>query len=164
MMRKYTAVGIALLLLSGCTRKEAPSSGAAASAAPSAGASNGVEAKPAAVAAPSDPGAAAANAFPLAGTVDTGMDTGRLETLCRAGCEHVKALNCKAKTGCETACVESFSLPVCGKEFEAFLLCSGKQPLTNWECNEGGVAALKDGPCDAEQAAIIKCAQASGAK
>lgn len=45
----------------------------------------------------------------------------------------------------------------CPREIGLFYACLLRQPEQNWECADDGVAAIREGYCDAEQQAVIAC-------
>jgi hypothetical protein len=58
------------------------------------------------------------------------------------------------------ALTERFSLTPCSEPMQAFFQCLRKQPVANWQCAPEGVAAIRDGFCDKEQAETVHCMQA----
>jgi hypothetical protein len=50
-----------------------------------------------------------------------------------------------------------FALRACATPIENFVSCLAQQPLGHWECDEDGLAAIRDGYCEKEQAAIVAC-------
>jgi hypothetical protein len=55
---------------------------------------------------------------------------------------------------CEAALEEA---PQCADAVEAAAACSGARPDSDFECDDGGAVALKEGVCDAEQFAFCSC-------
>jgi hypothetical protein len=45
----------------------------------------------------------------------------------------------------------------CSSQMGAFYQCLLAQPLGNWECDEEGMAAIREGFCDQEQEATVRC-------
>ncbi len=52
------------------------------------------------------------------------------------------------------------SVTPCSEAFLSFYGCLVTQPPKNWECGDDGVAAIRDGFCDPEQARAAKCMEA----
>jgi hypothetical protein len=52
------------------------------------------------------------------------------------------------------------SLTPCKKEISSFYDCLLRQPLQNWECALDGVAAIRDGLCNAQQEESLRCMEA----
>jgi hypothetical protein len=82
-----------------------------------------------------------------------------LERTCRSICDRSRKLACPKVAECMPNCTAMGSATPCTAEFLAMFGCLVKQPLSNWECAPDGVAAVKDGVCDAEQRAAIGCMQ-----
>ncbi|MGO9835077.1 MAG: hypothetical protein ACLP1X_12760 [Polyangiaceae bacterium] len=80
-----------------------------------------------------------------------------LERTCRSICDRSRKLACPKVAECMPNCTAMGSATPCTAEFLAMFGCLVKQPLNNWECAPDGVAAVKDGVCDAEQRAAIGC-------
>jgi hypothetical protein len=76
---------------------------------------------------------------------------------CVTVCERSKALKCRAVAECARRCAESRNLAACNSEMSAVLQCIIREPAGHWECSEDGLASIKDGYCDAEQAAFMAC-------
>jgi hypothetical protein len=69
-------------------------------------------------------------------------------------------LECGPLDNCLRGCAEMRSAAKCGDELEGFLRYSAAHPVEHWECDpETGSAAVKDGYCTAEQAAVVACLQ-----
>jgi hypothetical protein len=45
----------------------------------------------------------------------------------------------------------------CSDALRVALRCFAAQPLSRWECGDEGMANVKDGTCDAEQARYAQC-------
>jgi len=126
---------LALGLASGCEgRSEASAVSKSAVAAPHASAA------PAPAATPAPAPAAAPAASPC-------------DTLCSRATE----LKCRAASACPAACREMYNQPTCQAEMRAALACFVSHPVTDWECDEDGMAAIKNGICDAEQGNVVSC-------
>jgi hypothetical protein len=52
------------------------------------------------------------------------------------------------------------SLTPCNPQVASFYQCLKVQPLSNWECDDDGVGAIKVGFCEKEQAAAVGCMEA----
>jgi hypothetical protein len=48
-------------------------------------------------------------------------------------------------------------MPGCNDELLRFMACAAREPAGHWECSDG-IAALKDGACEGEQATVAACA------
>jgi len=82
---------------------------------------------------------------------------------CPTVCERSKELRCSAVAECSQRCAESRDLAACSSEMSAVLRCITREPVGHWECSEDGLASIKDGYCDGEQAAFMSCmAKAAG--
>lgn len=78
--------------------------------------------------------------------------------LCEHVCAHTAQLACSAHAACAASCAEMHSsVQACAPRLEAFLRCLLSRPLTDFECDDDGVASVKDGPCDHEQGAVAQC-------
>ena len=82
---------------------------------------------------------------------------------CAAICERSRPLDCKRKAACVETCGQMREAGDCSGEMAAVLECMGRQPVGNWECNEDGDAALKDGFCNTQQGRFVACAQKAAA-
>jgi hypothetical protein len=49
------------------------------------------------------------------------------------------------------------SLKACSSAFGRMYACLVKEPIAHWECGEDGIAAIRDGFCDAEQSDASRC-------
>ena len=76
---------------------------------------------------------------------------------CVTVCERSKELKCRAVAECPQRCAESRNVAACNSEMSAVLQCVIREPVGHWECGEDGLASIKDGYCDAEQAAFMAC-------
>jgi hypothetical protein len=147
--RLATIAALSLLMMGSvsCTRgasgADKPSDGVAATTSPSPQASNGP-------AIPRPDAAAAPLRIPPA-----------VENACAAICERSKGLHCKHADECAANCVVMGMLSICGQQVDAFYKCLMLQPVKNWECDEDGVAAIREGFCDAEQEQAVKCVTTS---
>lgn len=57
-------------------------------------------------------------------------------------------------------CIAMASVTPCSEALQSLYRCLVDQPLTHWECAEDGVAAIRDGFCDAEQGQAAACMEA----
>jgi len=49
------------------------------------------------------------------------------------------------------------SVTACSQQISALFPCLLKEPSQHWECDESGLAAIRDGYCDKEQAVAVAC-------
>lgn len=75
---------------------------------------------------------------------------------CQVFCVHTESLRCGPISACEGGCQKMLSSPTCPTELRRFFDCAQNEPVGNWECNKG-TPALKNGFCDATQAAFVGC-------
>jgi hypothetical protein len=144
MIRAKFALAGALVMLGGalvsCDRKVAAGSadaGTSASAAPAPAA-----AKPAPAPAPTD--------------VRPHGDP-EVERACADICEASAQLKCAHASDCMVNCLAMGTVTPCTSEMMAFYHCLLKQPIKNWECDDDGVAAIRQGFCDKEQEKAVLC-------
>lgn len=101
--------------------------------------------------------AGAAASAPLAATGKAGQV--QPSELCQQVCRPALALSCgQSAEDCQEACRGMLGIPECGKVMVTALTCMARQPVANWECAADGAAEVKDGVCEAEQAAVADCA------
>jgi hypothetical protein len=79
---------------------------------------------------------------------------------CRRICGRSVELKCTHASECEPNCVATASATPCAAAFSTFYDCLVRQPLQNFQCDEDGVAAVREGFCDNEQAAAVRCMEA----
>jgi hypothetical protein len=84
-----------------------------------------------------------------------------LERSCREICGKSTQLGCQNASKCMPNCLAMGSVTPCTKEMLGFYQCLASQPAKNWECAPDGVAAIKAGFCDAEQAQTVACMKSS---
>ena len=48
----------------------------------------------------------------------------------------------------------------CADEFAGLYRCLENEPVAHWECAEDGVAAVREGYCEKEQATAVGCMEA----
>ncbi len=111
-----------------------------------------VEPAPAPTATPS-PGSAAASSDARQTAAVTATTA-----VCLKLCDKTVPLRCPGQPGCAAGCADmSRSAGLCAPAMDAFLACLVGQPVSNFECNDEGIPAVKDGLCTAEQAMVAKC-------
>jgi len=76
---------------------------------------------------------------------------------CDTLCSRATELKCRAASACPAACREMYDQPTCQTEMRAALACFVSHPVTDWECDDDGMAAIKNGICDAEQGRVVSC-------
>jgi hypothetical protein len=72
-------------------------------------------------------------------------------------CQRSQDLACPKAAECQPHCIGMGSLTPCSKEIMALYRCLVDQPVKNWECGSDGVAAIRPGFCDPEQAEVVQC-------
>jgi hypothetical protein len=77
--------------------------------------------------------------------------------LCAPICARSTELGCGELRDCQEACAELYEMPTCTDAAREFLRCLSTEPPAHWECPSEGPAAIKDGYCDEEQAALGRC-------
>jgi len=80
-----------------------------------------------------------------------------IERACIAICERSQQLKCSHASECMVNCLAMATVTPCTAEMTAFYQCLLKQPIKNWECDEDGVAAIRQGFCDKEQEKTVLC-------
>jgi hypothetical protein len=126
----------------GCARKEAP---AEATASAQGSASPPKEERAVRPKAPAQP---APDRVPVASVTQRDCD---------AICEHSRELGCKNAGDCMRNCMAMGALTPCTEPVAALYRCLVAQPTKNWECDEDGVAAIRQGFCDKEQGKTVAC-------
>jgi hypothetical protein len=81
----------------------------------------------------------------------------KLAETCDKVCEFSRKLSCKRARECEPNCMAMGSLRSCLEPVAAMYACMIREPVGHWECAEDGVAAIREGYCDAEQERAIGC-------
>lgn len=85
--------------------------------------------------------------------------------LCERVCAHTAPLACSEQAECAASCAEMHrSVQTCKPKLEVFLRCLVSRPLTDFECDDDGIASIKDGPCDLEQGAVAQCLVSTAAE
>lgn len=80
---------------------------------------------------------------------------------CQRFCAHTEPLHCGPGAKCEQGCEQMLSASVCRSELLKFFDCAEHESLDHWECDTG-TPSIKDGWCDAPQAAFAACLQSAG--
>jgi hypothetical protein len=76
---------------------------------------------------------------------------------CEGSCNAGAPLHCAEQAQCVEHCLAGMHMPGCDGEILRFMACAAREPASRWECSDG-VAVLKDGACEREQAAVAECA------
>lgn len=79
---------------------------------------------------------------------------------CRSICERSTQLKCKNAGQCAANCVGMAALTPCSDAISTLYSCLVREPLAHWNCAEDGVAAIREGYCDSEQAKAVACMEA----
>jgi hypothetical protein len=80
---------------------------------------------------------------------------------CTIMCRHSDRLACSGLAQCGESCRQLVALPDCAAEMAAALACFIKEPDDHWQCGDDGLAAIREGYCEREQAAYVNCLQRS---
>jgi hypothetical protein len=91
------------------------------------------------------------------GSAATVLAASSIVSTCSEICRRSQELRCKNAHECEPNCRAMAALKPCRESVSALFGCLVRQPLTNWECAEDGVAAIREGFCEAEQARAVGC-------
>lgn len=83
-----------------------------------------------------------------------------VQDTCRSICQRSTELKCKNAGQCAANCVGMASLTPCSQPVSAMFSCLLREPLAHWSCAEDGVAAIREGYCDSEQAQAVACMEA----
>jgi len=78
---------------------------------------------------------------------------------CDEICSRSRELHCAGQARCPQGCVEMAAIPGCEPPFAALYTCLTAEPVAHWECSEDGVAAIRDGYCEKQQAAAASCVE-----
>jgi hypothetical protein len=76
---------------------------------------------------------------------------------CAAICSETHALGCSTELVCLATCGEMRASTVCTQQIGAFLTCAATRKRADWECGDEPLPVLREGVCNAEQAAISGC-------
>ncbi len=79
------------------------------------------------------------------------------DAVCAATCARTESLHCRNQPTCVARCEEMRATPVCRAPMQAVLRCFSTLPVSRWECSDDGLPAVKEGECDHEQAAFVRC-------
>ncbi len=83
-----------------------------------------------------------------------------IERSCAKICAHSTALRCAHPEDCTPNCLAMAIGTPCADEFAGLYRCLEGEPVGHWECAEDGVAAVREGYCEREQAAAVGCMEA----
>lgn len=81
--------------------------------------------------------------------------------VCEGLCATSRALGCSHADQCLAACAAMQAQELCSARMQIALACFARQPASAWECGEDGLPSLKEGACDAEQEAYVRCVERS---
>jgi hypothetical protein len=82
---------------------------------------------------------------------------------CHDLCGRSRELGCPNASRCPDTCREMLAGATCSDALRIALRCFAAQPVSRWECGEEGIANVREGTCDAEQARYARCiASAAG--
>lgn len=81
----------------------------------------------------------------------------RFAAECGKICDRSRELKCPHSDQCLAGCLSVASFLQCSDAFAALYTCLSLEPLNHWECADDGVAAIRDGFCEPEQAAASGC-------
>jgi hypothetical protein len=76
---------------------------------------------------------------------------------CDVVCERTRVLGCPNIGECASSCAAMSEVRVCASEMAAVLQCVTREPVEHWECGAEGLASIRSGYCDPEQAAFLSC-------
>ena len=76
---------------------------------------------------------------------------------CVVLCDRSRELGCKKQQECPALCRQMLDDGSCKAELTSAFRCFAREPASNWECGEEGIASIKDGYCDAQQARYFGC-------
>jgi hypothetical protein len=131
---------IAALVITGCDKSGDPKSAA-----------------PAVTASVSAAAAAAPSLPPASSNPPPAPSNAALRSACEGSCQAGASLHCSEQAQCVERCLSSMHMPGCDDELLRFMACAAREPAAHWECSDG-IAALKDGSCEREQATVAACA------
>jgi hypothetical protein len=115
----------------------------------------GANAPPATASSPRAGGAPAISGAPAASA--SRVDAGAGYDPCEELCARSRELACQNASRCPDSCREMLTGATCADPLRLALRCFAAQPLSRWECGEDGMANVKDGTCDTEQARYAQC-------
>jgi len=150
---------LSLLVLNACSRTSADEtlhSNTSPLAAPSASSSE--RGTPQTASAPAPPRAAPSSVPPKTGSGEPPASP--LRAACDEICGRSRALACARKEDCLQGCFDMAGIEGCTAAFERLYSCLAAEPVAHWECAEDGVAAIRDGYCEKEQAGAARCVEA----
>lgn len=82
-----------------------------------------------------------------------------LKDRCDQICSRSRELACTRQERCVQGCLEMASIDACKDAFAKLYSCLAAEPVSHWECAEDGVAAIRDGYCEKEQADAARCVE-----
>jgi len=89
--------------------------------------------------------------------VDRERAAAELKKTCAAICDHSFSLKCPQAKECAINCLGMATLTPCSAEFAELYSCLVKEPTAHWECGADGVAAIREGYCERQQAVTASC-------
>jgi hypothetical protein len=82
--------------------------------------------------------------------------------VCADICSRSHQLKCQHADQCENNCRAMGLLSPCSEAISGLYRCLVQQPLQRWECDDDGVAAIREGYCDSEQGQVVACIEVNG--
>jgi hypothetical protein len=83
-----------------------------------------------------------------------------IEQSCIGICAHSRTLQCSNAAECMKSCVSMAAATPCSDAIEALYKCLTGEPAAHWECADDGIAAIREGYCENEQARAVACMEA----
>lgn len=77
--------------------------------------------------------------------------------MCGAICAKTQELGCARAPECQMLCVQGMEDTLCQAHVRAVATCAIGKSASDWECNDEGLASIKDGVCVAEQTRVEAC-------
>lgn len=109
---------------------------------------------------PAEPPIHAAVAAPTPSPLPSPDAARAIERSCAKICEHSTSLHCAHAEDCTPNCLAMSIGTPCADEFAGLYRCLESEPPAHWECAEDGVAAVREGYCEKQQAAAVGCMEA----
>ena len=159
-MRAFLTVTVSVILILACGGCGGPEAGAAGPSPKASEALTEHAVSPSSAAPSDEPPSQRTTAVSTSAATKTPAATGTpagTNDSCAEMCARTEALRCGAADRCTKLCLESMRDNPCPGSMAAFMRCATAEPAAHWECTEDGVAAVKDGYCDAEQRSVITC-------
>jgi hypothetical protein len=107
--------------------------------------------------APPEPAGASARVTPTPSAAGAVTPTPATANPCTTMCRYPLEIHCAAADGCVAECEHAWDIDVCRDTMRRSLSCFAAQGKDAWACDEDGLPAVKEGHCDAEQAAHAEC-------